>query len=1198
VKSHLTDIELEQLLDSGAGSNGAFVAAMTERDHARVHLRGCEACQAKLRQQEHAMKRIFSVRAPINSNPDSECPADQVWMEIAAGISSDDTARCLSHAAECDHCGPLLRECVHDLSEGATPMEETQIAALASAHARWQHGLAMTLRASQPRRESSVPWWHRTPWLVSLAAGTGAVICIGAWLGLRPSSATKADELLAQAYTERRTIEVRFPGAQYSPIRQEQGNAQSSAKQPVPLLEAEILINENLRDHPNDPVWLDADARADMLGGNYDSAIQYLEEATVRDPGSADLLRDLGSAYYLRSQDGKHEFDRTQAVEYLERALLRSPDDPVALYNMGLACESIQAWDKALAEWNQYLRVDSRSSWAQDARRRRDGAAKELARKERQGGRSLLETHQLDGPHVANADVAAEMGKHPERYLQVAENSWLPLFFGVRKSPEISRKDAESALTVLSRVLTIDHNDDWLAEVVHLPITPGHAAGLRELLASEDAEHKGRYGDAIARANSSAAAFRSVQDNAEWLRSELEALRGDAITLSYGRCLQTAARMVPPLKHSRYQWLYASTLIEQAECLAGLADLDEAIEVNLHGRNVARAAGYQDLELRASAFGADYLLSSGRREEGLSQLHIALVGYWQSNADDAVGRNLYSALHAAAGDLETPLVDAVAIEELLDRYPSSDPVDQVVTRELLAGALRQGGDFAGAQRNLAEAAAELAVLPTDAATTSRRAEIAVSMAQVDMDAGRASSARERLLPYLDQLSAGSRGRSQAEYFQTLGEAYILLGQDQAAEPYIIRALSVRTHGLASLSGEADRHDWSHAKDALYHDLFEIDLARDGPAAALTEWEMYKGASLGGRTEHIQNAELPGSANVQALLRDEASPRTALISYIELRRSLAAYVVVDGKPRLHVLPLPPDLDHQARRFLSLCSDPQSSLTALHDEGQMLFRELVAPLLPDLTRATRIRFETDDITDRIPLGLLISDDGAFLEDKYDVVFSPGVLYGGHCERCSSTVSLSSNSRALIVASSASQGTSLLPLSETAEEGTQIAGYFRHPTLLSGPDISREQVLAGLRDAEVFHFTGHALEFSDGFGLLLGPGRLFDASDLASIRPRAMRMAVLSACDTAVGSAGTPADTTSLPRTLIASGVPAVVASRWQVDAGATRDLMRSFYTSLMSGRSPAASLRAARAAVRSAKDSSHPYYWGAFDLFGTT
>src|SRR5580698_7580130 len=112
---------------------------------------------------------------------------------------------------------------------------------------------------------------------------------VGVALWTRRSSPSLAltDQLIAQAYTEQRPIELRFPGAGYGPVRQERGeNDPSRSRMDLPpaLLEAEKQIARRLATHPQDSGWLQAKARTDLFEGLYASAIQVLQQAEAARP--------------------------------------------------------------------------------------------------------------------------------------------------------------------------------------------------------------------------------------------------------------------------------------------------------------------------------------------------------------------------------------------------------------------------------------------------------------------------------------------------------------------------------------------------------------------------------------------------------------------------------------------------------------------------------------------------------------------------------------------------------------------------------------------------------------------------------------------------------------------------------------------------------------------------------------------------
>jgi CHAT domain-containing protein len=95
----------------------------------------------------------------------------------------------------------------------------------------------------------------------------------------------------------------------------------------------------------------------------------------------------------------------------------------------------------------------------------------------------------------------------------------------------------------------------------------------------------------------------------------------------------------------------------------------------------------------------------------------------------------------------------------------------------------------------------------------------------------------------------------------------------------------------------------------------------------------------------------------------------------------------------------------------------------------------------------------------------------------------------------------------------------------------------------------------------------------------------------------LVVLSACETALGTAIRGEGLIGLARGFIYAGAARVVASLWNVEDQATANLMKRFYQDMLSsGRSPAAALRGAQIAMLRQPRWSPPYYWAAFVLEG--
>jgi CHAT domain-containing protein/tetratricopeptide (TPR) repeat protein len=1207
---HLDSDELDRLVSSQRTSVSDLRQLLEQSlRETRRHVESCPDCSQKLQMHKSVHSEILRMRAPNSSPLTPECIGDAEWLEVAAGLYPETKTReLMKHAAQCEHCGPLLKNAAEALVDETTPSEETWLASLPSTSQEWRKNMADILRSGSAARDASpekqnkkeaAPWWQALfsgPRPAVAFAGIAVAVMAG-WLGWRMLHSPSAEGLLAQAYTEHRTLELRLPGAKYAPMRVERGAGGSSLDKPPSLLKAEALIGEKLRSKPNDPAWLLARARADLLDGNYESAIKSLEQALETQPESPQLLTDLGSAYFLRAESAHHEADYGEAIEVLETVLHKDPRNMIALFNEAIILEKLSLFQRAIEDWDRYLAIDAQSAWAGEARANLVRVKQRMADREKRTSGSLLSPTAFSATFdSSHEDAAAVLDQRAEQYLEVAIQSWLPQADSYPGPSLLPSVEARHSLEYLAEILKNRHDDTWLTEFLLSPPSLIQEEGLRALLASDDALHGGRYSHSIILARKSMESFRRSQNQAGMIRASFALMLAQSFALKYSDCIGTAKLAIPLLDQTRYRWLQAQTLIQLGECQQGTAQLEEAITSASKGAELAKRFHYRGLELRATAFAAGYQLYTSSSDQGLRRLRDALTAFWESDVTSTRGENLYTVLSDIAAVRNWHHIEAFATAEILTDFPVKDPVDQAVELEFLAGAQERAGDYQAAQETLQSTAARLATLPEDSAVLLRKAEIALQNARIQLHLGDARAAVANLVGLRRQFETANPGLLQAEYFKTYGEASLALGDDATAKPLLDHALHVTETGLRSLRLEADKLEWSRTQSQIYRDLLELKLKSGTPAEAMAWWEWYKGASLRAKstTDFLVSTDDGASSFAPPEVSSYAVPsNTALISYVYRKDSTTAFVFYDGNVHSHALQLPSDVDSLALRFLRRCTRPSTDVDSFDAESRRLYDLLVAPLEADTQGATALRFETDGISDQIPFDLLQGTDGHYLADRFEVTFSPGLAYGFHSTR----EALSPASSALIVVAAGAQEPELAMLPEATDEGNEVASYFHEARVISGHELTRTEVLRSLRNAQVFHFVGHAVAGINRVGLVLGSDAVLNSRDLVMLRPRKLRLAILSACDTANGAEGTFADVNSIARTLAVAGVPQVVASRWKIDSAVTHQLMRAFYSNLMSGRTPAESLHLATLAVRSLPAYQHPYYWGSFAVFGS-
>ena len=105
----------------------------------------------------------------------------------------------------------------------------------------------------------------------------------------------------------------------------------------------------------------------------------------------------------------------------------------------------------------------------------------------------------------------------------------------------------------------------------------------------------------------------------------------------------------------------------------------------------------------------------------------------------------------------------------------------------------------------------------------------------------------------------------------------------------------------------------------------------------------------------------------------------------------------------------------------------------------------------------------------------------------------------------------------------------------------------------------------------------------------------ADIAGLSLLPNALAILSACETALGEQVPGAALVTLAAAFSQAGSQSIIASLWKVGDAATRTLMVAFHRALPSvGRARA--LQQAELAVLRDPGTAHPYYWAAFILIG--
>jgi len=392
LESHLDDEQIDQIV--GFASDWEDQPALNQTDDkARAHLENCEICQSRVAAEKTMMEWLskLKLRSPVPSGPN--CPPGDIWIEMAAGGMGEEFSGYSDHAAQCDHCGPLLRQAIAD---ALTPDEEVQIASLHTSTAEWQRSIVerlVRLNPEQPVEQAnldpkgvmpSVPLQTRWKRLLFSQSGFARIIpssnrlaipafliglvLLGAWIVTRWEKRQLATQLIADAYTEQRTLDVRIEGTHYVPLQQNRGAGEQQERMNRPaLLKAEATIAQRLRSRPEDVTWLQASGRASLLDGESQTAVSTLEQAHLLAPNDQSVSIDLASAFIERGENSNQQNDYKSAVHILTD-IVRSPTgDGTAQFNYAIALEGLGQKAQAAEAWKAFLQLYPKSPWASEA---------------------------------------------------------------------------------------------------------------------------------------------------------------------------------------------------------------------------------------------------------------------------------------------------------------------------------------------------------------------------------------------------------------------------------------------------------------------------------------------------------------------------------------------------------------------------------------------------------------------------------------------------------------------------------------------------------------------------------------------------------------------------------------------------------------------------------------------------------------
>jgi CHAT domain-containing protein/tetratricopeptide (TPR) repeat protein len=1149
---------------------------------------------------EDLLEGLSSCADPPHSEsaavPPGPCPAPAEWSRLIGGeVRAADVDALLAHAAACPVCAERLRS----FSAGPSAEEAFIVSQLAWASPEWQHQMAVQL-AHTPRKRESVGTWYL--WAgAALAATLAIAVGLTAWW----QHVNTPERLLAEAYTHSRIFELRMPGAGFAEVTPESHlRGSATGRESAKLLDARARIERQLETAPQDPHWLQLEARADLLEEKFDPAIDILDRLLAAGPVTSSLLSDDAAAYFQRGAATGSENDRSTALDYLRRADELAPDEPVILFNEAVAMEDRGQVMNAVETWTRYVRFERDPRWLAEGRRRLQSLQQKLNQLKSHSSR--MEQH-LASPEAMRA-LAADAGalaaldeEFSSTHLPRLLDSAFPMPGDrSRGSPcEENCQAARTLLYALAASLQRNHQDSWLTAFLPPVSSPPDPSFSQASHALAQALGEDTFGDYLAGEQS---ALKAGQ-----LFHRLGNAAGeDRAVVERSYALQRSSKMaacysaVHPLlgRNPQFAWIQIHALTQDTLCdpapgtgAENNANFQRAVS-QAHDRR------YGILELRARNLLGAAAVDTGDVEAAW-RIYLSTVRSFY--AGDYPAMRLYTALSGLA---EVERATSRIHQALLEQQEVVAAVQLTEGRALiptermnLAVAALRAGAVPEAKEQIRIAQAELAANGGGKSVQSYLVETEIAMANLYLERKDLAPAAGLLDAAYGHMNGEQNTYHRRDYAVARARLELAQGHLESAEPMLREAI-LEKERLAGKGGEESIVLARQDRD-LYALLAGVWLAqgRSGEEV-LALWERYRLRILGNPVSSCPEKGLaclkPGLMEALGRLgQDRLLGQVVLLDRLLLYRATAQGVTWRSVPvrREDVLAASAPLERAVTSPLT----PQDTVDRA---ARRIGRILLDPLDASPAATSLLLLEPDPLLGNLPWPSVETASGP-LGLLFNLEESPSLLLGRRAG-----ASVSSSAKSLVVGASVASGEHQL-LPEVLNEARAVARFDNASNLLLGAQATQAQVTAHLATASTIHFAGHAAQQDGATRLLLAPAKTapgatdrpyLDSALLRKHPPRAARLAVFSACSTGKKEEGWNHGMDDIVGTLASLGVPDVVATRWQIDSGSAVPMMDAFYGGLSQGLSVPQALTIARQTLSRDPRYRHPYYWAAYYASG--
>jgi CHAT domain-containing protein len=1067
------------------------------------------------------------------------------------------------------------------------------------------------VKSQRPERSKVVPMWRKALIPVAGLAAVAALTLtvqplVMQWL--RPSNRQLA-ELVAAVGTQR-TFEPRLTGGfKYGPVRGPVRAGESVAQIQSPEVRIAAAKIEQEASVHRTPQALRSLGLAYLVTGDVNSAVPALEEAADQPTPGAQILSDLAAAYLIRATHNNHPQDLAKALTMADRAVKTDRMLAEAWFNRAYALEQLSLTPEARRAWQDYLKVDDKSGWSDEARvhLRALGAMPQ--------SRGTVDNQREIDAAARRRDVGAVRAlviRSPDGVRDWLQDQLLGVWSRAVLDGRLTAATESLAIsTLVGQELTAATGDRFMIDAIQAAMAAGTNTAQAEALARaheafQAASHdydEDRIHESVDQFDISLKPLdRSRSPFAVWARLFLaigQYVAGDfrsaqraldpviavAQNRQYTRLLGLAHRMRGLIRGVTAD--FAAALEEHRAaltCFDRVRDVESAAQMHASLAEDLDFLGETDLAWfeRFASLSQLQLVSNRRRRHAILQLASLAA------ADQGLPEAALYFQHATLENAEQwgrPLA-------IFDAHLYQSEIQ------------RQIGNADLAISELRDARSTLARVSDPQLVARNEAQIELEQGEVEWQR-QPAAAVEALSKALTLFERMDTTWPLVQVWLALGRAHLAAGRGDLAEADFAAGIEVFERQRASVTSEALRSAAFERPWDLFSEMIHFQAVnRRRPDRALAFAEQARARTLLEASSRFASAVPVDPTRA----RTDIPSSVTMLYYAALDDRLLIWTI--SRSRLDFA----DTSVRQTELIHLLEEYRLEMTGSRADGRdtpslkRLYDILIRPVSAALPDGTELVVVPDRMLHAVPFAALIRrEDRRYLVEDHAVEVTPSLTLFLAASANQSTPPSGWGS-ALVMGDPRIDGDGALTtadLPEAEEEAREIATLYRDSVLFLGPNATKKEFVEKAGLYEVVHFAGHAIvnEGHPELSRLLMAGadettRSLFARDIATQSFSATRLVVLGACRTSAGRIRRGEGVFSLARPFLAAGVPTVVASLWDVNDRASRRLLVAFHRSLGRSGTVTEAMRQAQLELIGSPDPflQSPAAWAGFAVIG--